>query len=136
MESMTDKIVLALAQELELPDVAELVRVVVRLTASALLAGLLGAQREHAHKPAGLRTHILVSMAATLLVMLSQLAGMREEAESRVIQGIVSGVGFVCAGSIIKSREQVVGLTTATTLWLATGIGITVGLVTKNAGRS
>jgi putative Mg2+ transporter-C (MgtC) family protein len=114
----------------DLGDAEALTRVVVRLLLAALLGGLLGLEREFTGKSAGLRTHMLVALGSAMFVVSSIEAGLDAEALSRVIQGLLAGVGFVCAGSILKSndREQVFGLTTAAGLWMTAAIGVAAGL--------
>ena len=113
----------------ELPDAGHLVRVTGRLLVSLVLGGLLGYERQRAGKAAGLRTHILVAMGATLFVLGPVEAGMTVADLSRVIQGIVAGVGFLGAGAILKlvNRERVEGLTTAANIWFTAAIGTAVG---------
>ncbi|MBY4594340.1 MgtC/SapB family protein [Ottowia caeni] len=114
----------------DLPDAAETTRVLVRLLMAALFGGVLGYEREHRGKAAGLRTHMLVAMGAALFVMVPERAGMHISDMSRVIQGVVAGVGFLGAGAIIKrhSEEDVEGLTTAAGIWMTAAIGVTCGL--------
>ena len=120
----------------DLPDVEQTTRLVLRLLLSAVLGGLLGLERELHGKAAGVRTHMLVSLGAALFVLVPQQAGMDPADLSRVIQGVVAGVGFLCAGTILKigdghstvSDEHVKGLTTAAGLWLTAAIGIASGL--------
>jgi len=114
----------------DLPDAAQTTRVVLRLTMAALLGGLLGWQREHAGKAAGVRTHMLVAMGTALFVLVSQQIGMGNEELSRVIQGVTAGVGILCAGTILKSDKMndVKGLTTAAGLWLTAAVGVAAGL--------
>jgi len=111
-----------------LGDRRELIRIVIRLIASVLIAGIVGFQRETAGKAAGLRTHILVSVGSTIFVLGCIGAGMREDATSRIIQGIATGIGFIGAGTIIKRETHVQGLTTAAGLWATCAIGVVVGL--------
>lgn len=115
----------------DIPDASELTVICTRLLVAAFLGGLLGYEREHHGKAAGLRTHMLVSMGAALFVLAPLLAGSEHDAMSRIIQGIVAGVGFLGAGTILKGNgdeEQVRGLTTAAGLWLTAAIGVAVGL--------
>jgi putative Mg2+ transporter-C (MgtC) family protein len=118
------------AEFADLPDAGLWTRVLVRLLLAALLGGLLGYEREHKGKAAGIRTHMLVAMGAALFVLVPQLAGMQIGDMSRVIQGVVAGIGFLCAGAIIKHRdeESVKGMTTAAGVWLTAAIGIACGL--------
>jgi putative Mg2+ transporter-C (MgtC) family protein len=114
----------------DLPSAAEVTRVTVRLLIAALLGGLLGYERESQGKAAGVRTHMLVAIGAALFVLIPQQSGISEAEMSRVIQGVIAGVGFLGAGSIIKggSDEQVHGLTTAAGIWLTAAIGVAAGL--------
>ena len=114
----------------DLPDVAQTTRVLLRLTLAALLGGLLGIEREQKGKAAGVRTHMLVAMGAALFVLLSQQAGLLGADQSRVIQGIIAGIGFLGAGTILKGNDEdkVKGLTTAAGIWLTAAIGVAAGL--------
>jgi putative Mg2+ transporter-C (MgtC) family protein len=114
----------------DLPDLAQTTRVVLRLTVAAALGGLLGWEREHKGQAAGVRTHMLVAMGAALFVLVSQQLGMSQEDLSRVIQGLTAGVGFLCAGTILKGDHagDVKGLTTAAGLWLTAAMGVAAGL--------
>jgi len=112
------------------PDRARLVVVVIRVLAAVLLGAIVGIERERAGKPAGLRTHMLVSLGTAVVVMACSGAGMNPDGLSRVIQGIVTGIGFIGAGTILKLNEQreIQGLTTAAGLWMTAAIGVAVGL--------
>ena len=113
-----------------LPDGRHLAIVIIRVIAAVILGGIVGLQREKAGKPAGLRTHMIVCLG-TAVVVLACLAGSMDMAGlSRVIQGIVTGIGFIGAGSILKLSEQkeIKGLTTAAGLWMTAAIGVAVGL--------
>ncbi|WP_422012864.1 MgtC/SapB family protein [Roseateles sp.] len=111
-------------------DLEHATRIVIRLLLAALLGGLLGYERERKGKAAGMRTHMLVSMGAALFVLVPQLGGMALPDLSRVLQGIVAGVGFLGAGAIIKHRseEDVQGLTTAAGIWMTAAIGVACGM--------
>jgi putative Mg2+ transporter-C (MgtC) family protein len=87
-------------------------------------------EREQQGKEAGVRTHMLVSLGAALFVLVPDMAGAMDDAMSRVIQGVVAGVGFLGAGTILKSNrnDEVKGLTTAAGVWLTAAIGVTIGL--------
>lgn len=113
-----------------LPDVRQMVSLVSRLLTAMILGALVGAQREQFGKPAGLRTHILVSMGAALFVLAPLEAGMELDGISRAIQGIVTGIGFIGAGAILKLQEkrEIEGLTTAAGVWMTAAIGIAAGL--------
>lgn len=126
-----DTILATIVEEFsDLGDPREVTQLVVRLLVAALLGGMLGLQRERQGKDAGIRTHMLVAGSAALIVVVSVQSGMDEEALSRVLQGLLAGVGFVCAGAIIKleREEQVHGLTTAAGVWMTAAIGIAAGL--------
>ncbi|MBL9095238.1 MAG: MgtC/SapB family protein [Planctomycetaceae bacterium] len=114
----------------DLPDVAAFVRVVFRLTMAALLGGVLGFERESKGKAAGMRTHMIVALGAAIFVLVPQQAGADSADLSRVLQGLVAGIGFLGAGSILKgsSQEGVKGLTTAASIWLTAAIGMTAGM--------
>ena len=113
-----------------LPDARQLVHVIIRLLAATLLGAVVGYQRERAGKPAGLRTHILVCLGTAVFVLSCAGVGMSLDGLSRVIQGIVTGIGFIGAGSILKLSEErdVQGLTTAAGVWMTAAIGVSVGL--------
>lgn len=99
------------------------------LLLAAVLGGAIGWEREHAGKPAGLRTNILICMAATLLTDLSVLVAASSSVADpgRIAAQIVTGMGFLGAGTIIQSRGTVTGLTTAATLWIVAAIGMAIG---------
>jgi putative Mg2+ transporter-C (MgtC) family protein len=125
------RIAATLAHEFsDIPDVEELTRVVVRMVLAAFLGGLVGLERELARRPAGLRTHMLVAVGSALFVLVPSQAGMDLEGLSRVVQGLLAGVGFLCAGSILKGKsgDDVHGLTTAASLWMTAAIGMAAGL--------
>ena len=113
-----------------LTDAAQITRIVLRLSVAAILGGLLGIEREHHGKAAGVRTHMLVAMGSALFVVVSQQAGIIATDMSRVIQGLVAGVGFLGAGTILKgaNEEKVKGLTTAAGIWMTAAIGVAAGL--------
>jgi putative Mg2+ transporter-C (MgtC) family protein len=112
------------------PDGEQLVRISARLLAAVVLGAVVGVQRELESKPAGLRTHVLVTLAAAIFVIVPLEVGMPIGDLSRVIQGVATGIGFIGAGAILKLYQdrEIHGLTTAATLWMATAIGIAVGL--------
>lgn len=120
----------------DLPDAGQATRLLTRLLLAALLGGVLGYEREYKGKAAGLRTHMMVAMGAALFVLVPQAGGMHIADMSRVIQGVVTGVGFLGAGAIIKRRsegrrraeDQVEGLTTAAGIWMTAAIGVACGL--------
>jgi putative Mg2+ transporter-C (MgtC) family protein len=113
-----------------LPNSRQLVHVIIRLIAATLLGALIGLQRERAGKPAGLRTHTLVTLGTAVFVLACSGVGMSMDGLSRVIQGIVTGIGFIGAGSILKLSEEreIKGLTTSAGIWMTAAIGVAVGL--------
>lgn len=122
----------------DLPDLEALTQVVMRLLVAALLGGALGLQREYHGKDAGVRTHMLVAIGSALFVLVPLQGGADADGLSRVIQGVVAGIGFLCAGTILKvagsGDEQVRGLTTAAGIWLTAAIGVAVGLGREMTG--
>jgi putative Mg2+ transporter-C (MgtC) family protein len=114
----------------DLSDVRTASIVCFRLMLAGLLGGCLGYERQSKGKSAGLRTHMLVSLGAAVFVMGPRLAGFEESGMSRVIQGVVAGIGFLGAGAIVKGRpgEDVQGLTTAASIWMTAAIGVTAGM--------
>jgi putative Mg2+ transporter-C (MgtC) family protein len=114
----------------DLPGVAAVTQSVLRLLFAALLGGLVGFQREQAGKAAGLRTHMLVALGSAFFVMIPHQAGMPMADLSRVLQGIITGVGFLGAGTILKrpTEEHIEGLTTAAGLWLTAAVGSAAGM--------
>lgn len=114
----------------DVPNLGEILRILIRMILACVLGGVLGLERARHGKSAGLRTHMLVALGAAMFAMVPQTAGMKIEDMSRVVQGIVTGIGFIGAGSILKQSEehQVKGLTTAAGLWLTAAIGMAAGL--------
>ena len=114
----------------DLPDASQVTRVCLRLFIAVLLGGLLGYEREKSESAAGLRTHMLVALGAALFVLVPQQADFSNADLSRVLQGIIAGIGFLGAGAIIKlsDKEQIKGLTTAASIWVTAAIGIAVGM--------
>ena len=96
-----------------------------RVVFAVLLGALVGLEREMVHKPAGLRTHMLVTLGAAVFAVTSIAFDLDP---ARVAAGIVTGIGFLGAGSIIALRGHVQGITTAATLWVAASIGLAVGI--------
>jgi putative Mg2+ transporter-C (MgtC) family protein len=117
-------------------DLTELGSMLLRLSCALAAGGVIGWERELQDKPAGLRTNMLVALGAAVVVLAGlQLskAGVALEndavgAASRIIQGIVGGIGFLGAGTILQSRHSVHGLTTASALWLSAALGVSSGL--------
>jgi putative Mg2+ transporter-C (MgtC) family protein len=97
-----------------------------RILLAAALGGVIGFQRERLDKPAGFRTHILISAGAALFTVVS-IIGFETGDTARVAAGIVAGIGFLGAGSIIRRGNHIEGLTTAATIWAVAGIGMAAG---------
>ena len=112
------------------PQADEVVRVALRLAAALIIGTAIGLQRELTHKPAGLRTHLLVALGTALLVVAAVNSGMKSADVSRVIQGLVTGIGFLGGGTILKLTEEheIRGLTTAAGIWLTAAASVAAGL--------
>ncbi len=108
--------------------------VVIRLIAAALFGGIIGFEREYLARPAGMRTHILVALAAATFAVLTLELTAHADGRGvqsdpiRVIEAVTAGVAFLAAGTIIFSRGEVHGLTTGASLWLAGAIGVACGI--------
>jgi putative Mg2+ transporter-C (MgtC) family protein len=100
---------------------------VLRLVAAFVAGAILGLDREHRERPAGLRTHVLVSLTTCLAVLAVMVAPGDPGNPGRVAQGLVTGIGFLGAGTIIRYGVTVRGLTTAATVWSAAAIGVALG---------
>ncbi|HWV63700.1 MAG TPA: MgtC/SapB family protein [Oxalicibacterium sp.] len=114
----------------DISDPAQVTRVCVRLLVAVVLGGLLGYERESRGISAGLRTHMLVALGAAIFVLVPLEAGVSQADLSRVLQGVVTGVGFLGAGAIIKlnQEQEIKGLTTAASVWLTAAIGVAAGM--------
>lgn len=114
----------------DIPDLSTITRITLRLVLAAVLGGILGYEREFKARSAGVRTHMLVAVGAALFVIGPLQAGMPLSDMSRVLQGIVQGIGFLGAGAIIvrTAQQKVQGLTTAAGIWATAGIGVVAGL--------
>ena len=132
MNSVWQQIAATITAEFsDLNDVTEVVTLTVRLLMAALLGGILGFEREHRGKAAGVKTHMLVAVGSALFVLIPQQAGLSEAELSRVVQGIIAGIGFLGAGAILKKgsdEKDLKGLTTAAGIWLTSAIGVAAGL--------
>ncbi len=108
-------------------------QIVFRLFIGAVLGGLVGIEREkHNKKIAGFRTHIIVCLGSVLVMLVSmhifEIYGGRVQADpARIAAGVITGIGFLGAGTIMRSSESITGLTTAASLWTVAGIGLAVG---------
>lgn len=110
--------------------------ILLRLCLALLVGGIIGWERQLRHKPAGFRTHMLVSMGSALFVLIPLAMGQNEnerDAIERVIQGIAAGVGFLGAGEIMRQcqqeigKEEVHGLTSAAAIWVSAALGTAAG---------
>lgn len=109
------------------------VEMIVRLAAACILGGVIGYEREHVHRPAGFRTHILVCVGSALVMVTSEFIYYTYSSHAnldpaRLGAQVISGIGFLGAGTIIKEGVSVKGLTTAASLWAVSCIGIAVGI--------
>ncbi len=108
--------------------------IAIRLVLAVLLGGLVGFERETHNRPAGFRTHILVCVGSALIMMLSaygftEMSGGNIEVDpSRIAAQVVTGIGFLGAGTILQHRGSIRGLTTAASIWVVSGIGLAVGI--------
>lgn len=103
---------------------------ILRIVSSAIIGGIIGIERETHNRPAGFRTHILVTMGATLIMLVSTqgFPGMEGRFDpSRIAAQVISGVGFLGAGTIVITGHEIKGLTTAASLWVCAGIGLAIG---------
>jgi putative Mg2+ transporter-C (MgtC) family protein len=102
------------------PDMHQLVRVTLRLSAALAIGTLIGLQRELTHKPAGLRTHMLLALGTALFVLGAAESGMHLDSLSRIVQGLATGIGFLGGGAILKltNEREIHGLTTAAGIWM------------------
>lgn len=98
---------------------------IIRLLLAVALGALVGLERQITHRPAGLRTHMLVSLGACLFTII--IFSYVETNPAPALAGILTGIGFIGAGSIIATRGQVQGITTAASLWVVAAIGFAIG---------
>lgn len=109
----------------------EILEVLLKLVLAVALGGLIGLEREASQKPAGFRTNILVCIASTMMMTLALLLVRTKDGSVdtlvRMAAGVITGVGFLGAGTILQARGAIAGLTTATTLWLVAGLGLVIG---------
>ena len=121
-----------LLQELSaiIPEPRQVIRALARLLIASLVGAIIGLQREHMHKPAGLRTHMLVSLGSAVFVFVPAEIGMAFPELSRIIQGIATGIGFIGGGAILKlvEKHEIEGLTTAAGIWFTAALGVAAGL--------
>jgi len=107
--------------------VEQQITMILQLCLSLVLAGVIGYEREKYSKPAGLRTHMVLAIGCTILTILSYTAFPNPTDNSKVAAAIITGIGFIGAGTVIQTRERIVGLTTAASIWLTASISLAVG---------
>jgi putative Mg2+ transporter-C (MgtC) family protein len=114
----------------DLADLSEVTQLCTRLLVAIVLGGILGYERERTGSPAGFRTHMLVALGSALFVFVPLQAGTDMQDMSRVLQGVITGIGFLGAGAILKNSEdhEIRGLTTAASIWLTAAVGIAAGM--------
>ncbi|ABR49221.1 MgtC/SapB transporter [Alkaliphilus metalliredigens QYMF] len=106
---------------------------ILRLVLSAITGGLVGMEREASNRPAGLRTHVLVTLGSTLIMLISMYGfdglgvGGQGGDPARLAAQVVSGIGFLGAGTILRTGSNIRGLTTAASIWVCGGIGLAIG---------
>jgi putative Mg2+ transporter-C (MgtC) family protein len=100
---------------------------IIRLVIAAFLGAVIGYERAQAKKPAGIRTHLLVCMGAALFTVISIWGFAGNADPSRIAAGVVVGVGFLGAGTILRQERGVAGLTTAATIWAVAAVGVAIG---------
>jgi putative Mg2+ transporter-C (MgtC) family protein len=108
-----------------------MIEVIVKLVLAVVFGGIIGLEREFSQKPAGLRTNILICIGATMMMALSgiMLGGAASGSADalRIAAGVITGMGFIGAGTIMQAGGHVHGLTTASTLWAVAGLGLFIG---------
>ncbi len=103
--------------------------VLIKLVLAVAVSGVIGYEREKRDRPAGIRTHMLLCLGSTILTIAAlESFGGNIDSAARVAAGILTGIGFLGAGTIISSEKHVMGLTTAAGLWVVAGLGIVIGL--------
>jgi putative Mg2+ transporter-C (MgtC) family protein len=105
--------------------------ITLKLILAVALGGLIGLERESSQKPAGFRTNILICLGSTMMMIFSQLLLEGKEASgsdmTRIAAAVITGIGFIGAGTIIQAKGIVIGLTSAATLWAVAGLGLIIG---------
>lgn len=130
MGAWWNEVVAALAADLGNVSAGQGAQLVLRLLVAGLIGAVFGWDRERLRKSAGLRTHILVAIGAAAFTVVPQQAGVGPDGVTRVLQGLVTGIGFLGAGCIVKSAgdDHVHGLTTAAGIWLTAAVGVAAGM--------
>ena len=113
-------------------------QIIMRLVLTVVLSGMIGLERQLHKRTAGLRTHILVSLGSCLIMLTSLYVfdiykEIANPDPARIAAGVITGIGFLGAGTIIREKEGVRGLTTAASLWVVAGVGLAVGCGFKRA---
>ena len=107
-------------------SIEQQLEMIFRLCLALVLAGVIGYEREKYSKPAGLRTHMVLAIGCTILTILSTSFPDTTD-NSRLAAAIITGIGFIGAGTVLQTRERIVGLTTAASIWLTASISLAVG---------
>ena len=129
MSAMNEIWLTVVSEFSDIADIKEATVILLRLGLAVVLGAAIGYEREMKGKDAGLRTHMLVSLGAAIFVLVPVSSGMQISDMSRVMQGVIAGVGFLGAGAILKQENDhvVKGLTTAASIWIAAAIGVAAG---------
>lgn len=129
MSTLNDIWLTVVSEFSDIADIKEATVIVLRLGLAVILGAAIGYEREMKGKDAGLRTHMLVSLGAAIFVLVPSASGMQIADMSRVMQGVIAGVGFLGAGAILKQENDrvVKGLTTAASIWIVAAIGVAAG---------
>lgn len=129
MSTLNDIWLTVVSEFSDIADIKEATVIVLRLGLAVILGAAIGYEREMKGKDAGLRTHMLVSLGAAIFVLVPAASGMQISDMSRVMQGVIAGVGFLGAGAILKQENDrvVKGLTTAASIWIVAAIGVAAG---------
>lgn len=114
-------------------------QIIIRLVLSVFLGGLIGFERQIHRRTAGFRTHILVSLGSCLIMLTSlyvfDIYSSKVDLDpTRIAAGVITGIGFLGAGAIIRDSQGIIGLTTAASLWVVAGIGLAIGCGFYSAG--
>lgn len=126
-----------------MPEEVNLLEITIRLVLSVMVGTIIGFDREHKNRPAGIKTHVLVCVGACIIALIQKkigfdaiqlaitepkVSGVIRADEARLIAQVVSGIGFLGAGTILVQHRTVLGLTTAASLWVVAGIGLAFGM--------
>jgi putative Mg2+ transporter-C (MgtC) family protein len=113
-----------------IPSGPHMVRITIRLLVALAVGAMVGLQRELTHKPAGLRTHMLLALGTAFIIVSADASGMSKSDLARIVQGLVTGIGFLGGGAILKltAEHEIHGLTTAAGLWMTAAASAAAGL--------